>query len=160
MYSPRQFSSLFVRRIGHRANKCIAFRDKRVPHEVQFALERTITIRTLFTRAMEDGTLCLRAKAIDVAAGYNFILRFEAALPVWNCCSLRMEVSWGELSSDNFVYYRKTSGSWFESCTSDLIPANRPLANEGSVERYCVNPRDRPQGSEMRFVIAYRLPLM
>ena len=116
------------------ATRLLQFRDKRPPHEVQFALERSI--RTLFTPAMEDGKLCLRAKANVVAAVYDLLLRFETALPEWNCYSLRMHVSWGELSVDNFDYYRKTSGSWFESWTSDFIPANRPLPNEGSEERY------------------------
>lgn len=119
---------------GTGATRGLHFRDKRPPHEVQFALERAI--RTLFTLAMEDGKLCLRAKASVVAAGYDILLRFEAALPEWNCYSLRMEVSWGELSSDNFDYYRKTSRSWFECWTSDFVAANRPLANEGSVKRY------------------------
>ncbi len=119
---------------GTEATRVLHFRDKRPPHQVQFALERSI--RTLFTPAMEDGKLCLLAKAFVVAANYDLLLRFEAALPEWNCYSLRMEVSWGKLSSDHFDYYRKTSGSWFESWTDDFVAANRPLANEGSEVRY------------------------
>lgn len=116
------------------ATRILHFRDKRPPQEVQFALERDL--RTLFTPSMEDETLCLHAKAIVVGANYDLILSFEAALPEWNCYSLCAKALWGELPSDHADYYRKTSGSWFESWTSDFAPANRPLDNEGSAERY------------------------
>lgn len=116
------------------ATRVLHFRDKRPPHQLQFALERDV--RTLFTPSLEEGVLYLRASAKVVGMGYDLLLRFEAALPEWNCYSLRLDVSWRELSADNYEYYRKTSGSWFESWTSDFAPANRPLANEGSAERY------------------------
>lgn len=116
------------------ATRVLHFRDKRPPHELQFALERDL--RTLFTQSMEDDTLCLHAKAKVVGADYDFTLRFEAALPEWNCYSLQASAMWGELPSDHADYFRKTSKSWFEGWTSDFIAANRPLASEGSVERY------------------------
>ncbi len=116
------------------ATRILHFRDKQPPHEVQFELERGM--RTLFTPSMDDGKLCLRAKANVVGADYNFLLRFEAALPVRNCYSLRADVSWGELPSDHADYYRETSGSWFATWTRDFVAASRPLANEGSAERY------------------------
>lgn len=119
---------------GSGAIRILHFRDKLPPHEVQFALERDI--RTLFTPSMEDATLCLRAKANVVGADYDFTLRFEAALPEWNCYSLQASAMWGALPSDYADYYRKTSKSWFEGWTSDFIAANRPVASEGSVERY------------------------
>lgn len=59
------------------ATRVLHFRDKRPPHEVQFALERDL--RTLFTPSMEDDKLFLRAKANVVGADYDFLLRFEAA---------------------------------------------------------------------------------
>lgn len=116
------------------ATRTLYFEDKRPPHEVQFALERDL--RTLFKPSMEDGKLCLRAKAIVVGADYGFLLCFEAALPDWNCYSLRAKVLWGELPSDHADYYRKTAGSWFASWTRVFVAANRPLVNEGSAERY------------------------
>ncbi len=116
------------------ATRVLYFGDKRPPHEVQFAMEREL--RTLFTPSLEDGKLCLRAKATVVGANYDFLLRFEAALPDWNCYSLRAIVLWGELPSDHADYYRKTAGSWFASWTSVFVAANRPLVNEGSAVRY------------------------
>lgn len=116
------------------ATRVLHFRDKRPPHEVQFALE--CDLRTLFTPSMEDDKLCLRAKSNVVGADYDFVLRFEAAVPEWNCYSLRASALWGHLPSDHADYYRKTSGSWFASWTSDFVAANRPLDNEGSAKRY------------------------
>ena len=116
------------------ATRVLHFKDQRPPHEVQIALEREI--RTLFTPAMEGDALCLRAKANVVGADYDLLLRFEAALAEWNCYSLRAQVLWGELPADHAEYYRKTSGSWFASWTSDFVPANPPPANAGSAERY------------------------
>ena len=112
------------------ATRVLHFRDKRPPHEVQFALERDL--RTLFAPSMEDGKLCLTAKANVVGADYEFVLRFEAAYPEWNCYSLRAKAWWGELPTDHAEYFRKTSGSWFASWTDDLVAANPPLDNEGS----------------------------
>jgi hypothetical protein len=80
--------------------------------------------------------LCLRAKANVIGADYDLLLRFEAALPEWNCYSLRASAFWGELPADHAEYYRKTSGSWFASWTGDFAAANQPLANEGSTEGY------------------------
>ena len=116
------------------ATRVLHFRDQRPPHEVQFALEREI--RTLFTPTMVDIKLCLRAKANVIGADYDLWLCFEAALPQSNCYSLRARVVWGELPADHADYYRKTSGSWFASWTSDFVPANPPLVNAGSAERY------------------------
>lgn len=116
------------------ATRELHFRDARSPHEVQIALEREL--RTLFTASMAEGKLCLQAKAKVVGADYDLMLRYEAALPLCNCYSLRAQVFWGELPSDHAAYYRKTSGSWFAVWTSDLVASNRPLDSEGSAERY------------------------
>ena len=116
------------------ATRMLYFRDKRPPHEVQFELERGIG--TLFTPSVEEGMMCLRAKANIVGADYDFLLRFEAALPEWNCYSLRAKAVWGELPSDHADYYRKTAGSWFKHWTSEFIAANSPLASQSSAGRY------------------------
>lgn len=116
------------------ATRVLHFRDKRPPHEVQLALEGGI--RTLFTPSMEEGMLCLRARAHIVGADYELLLRFEAALPDWNCYSLCARVFWGELPSDHAEYYRKTAGSWFEHWTRELIAANWSNPGQGSRGRY------------------------
>ena len=131
---PDRSHALSIEESATGATRVLYFRDKRPPHEVQFGMEREL--RTLFTPSMEDGKLCLRAKAIVVGADYDFLLCFQAALPDWNCYSLRANVLWGELSSDHADYYRKTAGSWFASWTSVFVAANRPLVSEGSAERY------------------------
>ncbi|MEQ1827008.1 MAG: hypothetical protein ABL921_13720, partial [Pirellula sp.] len=125
---------LMVEESATGAKRVLSFNDKRPPHEVKFALERQL--RTLFAPAMEHDKLCMRAKANVVGADYDFLLCFEAALPEWNCYSLRAEVSWGELKSNYVDYYRKTSGSWFAYWTADFIAADPPLANESSMHRY------------------------
>jgi hypothetical protein len=119
-------------RIG--SNHELHFRDRRSPYEVKFALEREI--RCLFSPTMEDGQLCLRAHASIVGAVYDFLLRFEAALPGYNYYSLFMVVSWGEVALDHVDYYRKTSGSWFELWTSGFQEAAPPKADEESTQLY------------------------
>jgi hypothetical protein len=110
------------------------FRDSRPPHQVQFALEREI--RTLFTHTTEHDKLCLRAKANVVGADYDLLLRFEAALPSYNCYLFRLDVSCGDNASSHEDYYRKTSASWFKLWTSEFKVANPPAAGEGSSQRY------------------------
>lgn len=116
------------------SNHELHFRDSRSPYEVKFALEREI--RCLFSPTMEDGRLCLRAHASIVGAEYDFLLRFEAALPGYNYYSLFMVVSWAEVALEYIDYYRKTSGSWFELWTSGFQEAATPKADEESLQLY------------------------
>lgn len=116
------------------AKRLLHFQDKRPPHEVQFALEREF--RTLFTAAMDDGRLIMSAKTNVIGAHYCFELRFEAALILKNCYSLRIEVSWAEQAATHHDYYRKTSDSRFSLWTRDLMAANPPGEGEGSADRY------------------------
>lgn len=110
------------------------FQDKRPPQEIQAALERQLM--TLFVAAMDQGQLRMLTQANVVGARYFFELRFEAALPKVNYYSLRIEVSWADQSPKHHDYYRKTSDSWFELWTRDLMRATQPRANDGSPERY------------------------
>lgn len=110
------------------------FQDRRPPHEVQFALERRLM--TLFATAMDGGKLCMLAKAKVVGTRYFFELRFEAALFLKNCYSLRVEASWAEQPVKNHDYCRKTFDSWFSFWTRDLMPANPPAEDAGSAEHY------------------------
>ncbi len=128
------------------STRVLHFKDKRPPHEVKYALEREI--RTLFTSTIENGKLCMRAKATLVGAEYNFCLCFEAALQACNFYTLKMDVSWAEQSSSNSDYYSKTSGSWFELWTRDFRAANPPFAGEDSSQQYhqlCENAMNAEQ---------------
>jgi hypothetical protein len=91
---------------------------------------------TLFSAAMKDGRLIMTAKAKVVGALYDIELRFEAALLLTNCYSLRAETSWADAAATHHDYYRKTSGSWFSFWTRDFMPANPPAADAGSSARY------------------------
>lgn len=110
------------------------FRDKRTPHEIQCALEGELM--TLFTAALENEALRLRARADVNGADYVFDLRFVAALAADNCYSLRFEVSWADAQATHHDYFRKTSDSWIRMWTRDLMPANPPAAHEGAPELY------------------------
>lgn len=116
-----------VKRILH-------FRDKRPPHEVQFALERELMV--LFTRAMDGGKLRMLARGDVNGARYKFELRFDAALMFENCYSVCFEPSWAHSNPTHHDYFRKSSDGWFTLWTRDLRAANPPAAEDGSPERY------------------------
>lgn len=110
------------------------FRDHRPPEEVQFTLERAVM--TLCTSAMDQGKLCLRAKANVNGARYTFELQFEAALPGINAYSLRVTGSWAEHQATNHEYFRTTSESWFQLWTREWTAASSPREGEGWEELY------------------------
>ena len=116
------------------ATRLLHFRDHRPPHEIQFALERDLM--TLFTVAMKNERLTMTVKTKVVGAQYDIELRFEAAMLLKNCYSLRVETSWAKSAATHHDYYRKTAGSWFRHWTSDFMPANPPAAGAGSSARY------------------------
>ncbi len=116
------------------ATRLLHFRDKRPPHEVQFALERELM--SLFAAEVVDGRLHLRTTLVVVGAHYSVELCFEAALLLQNCYSLRVETSWADAAPTHHDYYRKTSDGWFNFWTRDLIPADLPAGDAGSPERY------------------------
>lgn len=121
------------------------FRDKRPPHEVQFALERELMV--LFeivgvgadlvpaVPPVDDG-LRLRARANVTGALYDFELRFVAAEEADNRYSLRTEASWAHQPAAHHGYYRKAADGWLQLWTRDLVPADPTDAREGSRERY------------------------
>lgn len=116
------------------ATRLLHFRDRRPPHEVQFALERNLM--TLFSASMDHDVLRLLAERGVNGADYAFELCFEAAMPTYNCYSLRVAASWGELPKAHHEYFRTTSDSWFSSWTRDLMKATPPEPGEGSLARY------------------------
>lgn len=116
------------------ARRILHFRDRRPPHEVQFALERDLMV--LFAGAMDEGQLRMLARGDANGACYFFELRFEAALPKENLYSLRVEGSWAEHATTHHDYFRKTAESWFKLWTRELTPANPPAPGAGSPERY------------------------
>ncbi len=115
------------------AIRLLHFRDHRPPHEIQFALERDLM--TLFAASMQNERLIMTASAKVVGARYDFVLRFEAAMPQHNCYSLCVETSWADAAATHHDYYRKTAGSWFEHWTRELQPSEPPDA-DGAPERY------------------------
>lgn len=115
-------------------SRVLHFQDKRPPHEVQFALERELM--ALFAGAMDNGKLCLLAKANVNGTRFFFELRFEAAMLFKNCYSLRVEVSWAEHAATSHDYFRKTSDSWFNLWTRDLMASSPPKANTDVGDRY------------------------
>jgi hypothetical protein len=116
------------------ATRVLHFRDHRPPHEIQFALERSLM--TLFAPAMKDGRLTLTTRAVVVGSPYDLELRFEAALPRTNAYSLRVETSWATQPETNHDYCRKSAGSWFDFWTRDFVPADPPPAEADPSERY------------------------
>jgi len=100
------------------------FRDRRPPHEVQFALERDLM--TLFAVAMENERLTMRAKTKLGSAPCALTLRFEAAQLLTNCYSLCVETPEGTPSVE----------SWFGFWTRDFKPAAPPEAETAPTERY------------------------
>jgi hypothetical protein len=116
------------------AKRLLHFKDKRPPHEIQFALERELM--TLFTVEMIDERLNMQANSVVVGAHYSIQLRFEAALLNTNNYSLRIETSWAHSTATHHDYYRKTSDTWFSLWTRDLIPANPPAADASSPKLY------------------------
>ena len=93
------------------AKRLLHFRDHRPPHEIQFALERDLM--TLFATALQNERLTMTAKAKVAGTPYDIELRFEAAMQLKNCYSLRVETSWANQVATNHEYYRKTADSWF-----------------------------------------------
>jgi len=116
------------------AKRILHFRDHRPPHDIQFALERSLM--TLFSVVMKDERLTMSARANVTAAPYDIELRFEAAMSLQNCYSLCVETSWARQATDNHDYFRKSADSWFSHWTRDFMPANPPAAGVGLGTRY------------------------
>jgi len=132
--APDPTRTLTITETATSATFLLHFRDQRPPHEVQFALERDLM--SLFTASMQNDRLTLRANAKVVGARYDFELRFEAAMPITNCYSLRVETSWAEAAATHHDYFRKTASSWFGFWTRDLLPADPPDTATGPDVRY------------------------
>jgi hypothetical protein len=129
-------SSAGASRFTELASGCtyeLQFRDTRTPHELRCAFERDLCV--LFAEAEAGETLCWRTQASVVGARYRFELRFEVALPEICAYSLRIDASWEGCNAANEAYYRKTSRSWIELWTRELVAAPLPSAGEGSPER-------------------------
>ena len=126
--------ALVLTETDNSATRLLHFQDRRPPHEIQFELESNLM--TLFTVAMVDGRLTMMASSKVVGAQYDFELRFEAAMLLKNCYSLRVETSWAKSAATHHDYYRKTADSWFSHWTRSFTPANPPAADAGSSVRY------------------------
>jgi hypothetical protein len=116
------------------AKRLLHFRDHRPPHEIQFALERSLM--ALFAVAMKNERLSMTTRANVGGTAYDIELRFEAAMPLANCYSFCVETSWADAVATNHGYFRKEAESWFRFWTADFKPANPPSADAGSSTRY------------------------
>ncbi|MBC8089193.1 MAG: hypothetical protein H7Z40_18160 [Phycisphaerae bacterium] len=112
----------------------LRFHDTRSPQDIQYALERTV--RVLFTVALEDGQLFMRAQARVNGAAYVLTLKFFDATRNSNTYVLRVAVSWTDNRPEDSAYFRRTSRAWFELWTKDLGGATAPRGDESSAERY------------------------
>ena len=109
------------------------FRDRRAPHEVQWALERELM--ALFSARMEGEHLRLDATAEVTGVRYDFELRFLAATSRGHHYTLRVTAAWND-SESHREYYRRSSDSWFQSWVRELMAATPPDTKDNLVERY------------------------
>lgn len=108
----------------------LEFRDARLPHEVQFGLEREL--RTLFTTVLENHRLRSMASLLKGGARYVFTLEFIAASSAENHYRFQAEVSWPPTSESNEDYHRRTSAGWIDLWTESFTPAV-PLESDSSL---------------------------
>lgn len=114
--------------------RVLHFEDKRPPHLVQFNLERELMV--LFVASMDGSELRMNATADVNGARYDFEVRFLAALKSNYHYSLRTEASWADSDPKHHDYFRKTSDSWFQMWTRELMAATPPDLSKNLVERY------------------------
>jgi hypothetical protein len=114
--------------------RVLHFADERPPRVVQFELERELMV--LFVASMDGEQLRMNATADVIGAPYDFEVRFLAALESKYHYSLRIEASWADSSPTHHDYFRKTSDSWFQTWTRDLVAATPPDPSKNLVERY------------------------
>ncbi|MBK9387572.1 MAG: hypothetical protein IPN34_22385 [Planctomycetes bacterium] len=129
--SPGATASFVELPFGCRA--ALSFLDARSPHELRCLLEREIGV--LFVEASAGEELAWQAEAHVVGAVYRCELRFVTAFRDAHHFELRIDASWAGRSEASDEYYRKTSRSWIELWTRELVPAAAPSAGSGSPER-------------------------
>lgn len=115
------------------ATRQIHFRDRRPPHEIQFALERELM--TLLQTSVEDSHLTFRAAAKINSVPYRVLLRLEAALFLTNCYLLQFEAAENDLSAAPPAARGKYLDGWLDLWTRNFIPKPAPEPGEGSAER-------------------------
>src|SRR5580700_8128463 len=85
----------------------IHFRDPKPPHEIQFQLETELV--TLFQPHRDGALLLFRGEAKSAGCPYWFELRFDAALLMTSCYTLRIDASWEKLPAEYSDYFRRTT---------------------------------------------------
>ncbi|MDP3072330.1 MAG: hypothetical protein Q8N18_18710 [Opitutaceae bacterium] len=111
------------------------FRDRRAPHEIQFALERELM--TLLQPAPEEAHLTFRAASKCNGVPFRVLLRLEAALLQTNCYLIEFEAAEKDLSAERPQGPGKSLDGWLDLWTRHFspAPAPAPAPDEGSVER-------------------------
>jgi hypothetical protein len=119
---------------GMNATCEVHFRDSRPPHEIQFALERALTL--LLSPTVEGDTLVFRAASKVNGAPHEFTLRFEAALPAHNAYSFRAAVSLDGVAAADRDSRAKSLASWFGVWTGGFGPAEATPPGASSRDHY------------------------
>lgn len=109
------------------------FRDRRPPHEIQFALERELM--TLLRPALEESQLTFRASTKLSGVACRVLLRLEAALLFTNCYLLQFEAAEKDLSPVRPPGKGKYLDGWLDVWCRDFKRATAPEPGEGSARR-------------------------
>lgn len=109
------------------------FRDRRLPHDIQFALERSLM--TLLEPSIEDSRLVIRGASTANGVPYRVTLSLEAALFFTNCYRLAFEAHEQHLSAVRVKGPGKSLDGWVDLWTREFKSADAPDPGEGSDTR-------------------------
>jgi hypothetical protein len=110
------------------------FRDARPPNEILAALEHDLV--KVFSPSTQDGRLAYSTQMKITGAQYQFELRFEAALLLTNCYSLRVDQAWGTSPANTHDYFRNSGDGWIKFWTRNFKLTEPVEPGEGSADRY------------------------
>ena len=109
------------------------FRDRRPPHEIQFALERELM--TLLPPTRIESQLTFHASASVNGVPYRVLLRLEAALLFTNCYLLQFQADVKNLSSVRPDRGGKYLDGWLDLWCRNFKSSPPPQPGDGSAER-------------------------
>jgi len=116
------------------ATREIHFRDQRRPNEIQAELERELM--TVLTPVRENSRLSYQATVKINGAPHHIELRFDAALMLTCCYSLRIDLSCEGLPAPTRDYQLESFPGWFKLWTRSFKPRPDSEAGTGSAGRY------------------------
>jgi hypothetical protein len=111
----------------------IHFRDRRPPHEIQFALERELM--TLLQPSVDGTQLMIAGASTAQGVPFRVSLRLEAAHFFTNCYQLAFEADQEHLTPAPVKGGRKPLDGWVDLWTREFKPINAPEPGEGSADR-------------------------